>query len=150
MVGGTEGDTRCRYCGMQSAARCEHRSRGEASRLIRLRLPQRQPEPAFPPAPHAGRPAGVLVRDLAVAHFPFCESRLRVSCFLWCLWCLFFSSVRARGTPSRGRQKALVDEVAIDAAWASLARGLVVRLTQPRALKRTSIAEGTVARGLPR
>src|SRR3954447_6333229 len=46
----------------------QHLWRCEASRLGRLRTPERQPEAGLPPGPQPRLPLGAVVRHLAVAH----------------------------------------------------------------------------------
>src|SRR3954470_19207544 len=101
------------------AHRLEQRRGREAAGLYWLRAPERQPEVGLPPGPKTRLPFGAIVRHLAEAQSRFCESRLRVLCFLTCL---FFSSCRwdtliaLVGHPSRRRQEAAFDDVGVNAA----------------------------------
>src|SRR4051794_17047743 len=64
----------------------EQRRRCETAGLGRLRPEAGQPEPGLPPPAQPRLPFGPVVRYLAEADFPFCESRLRAPCFLTCLF----------------------------------------------------------------
>src|SRR4051812_32434228 len=73
-------DARYRYWAVLSAD--QQRRWYDAARLAGLAAPERQPESGLPPAAQPRLPFSRLIRGIAEAQSRFCESRLRVPCFL--------------------------------------------------------------------